>query len=888
MPNFARESHSRIAPIPPKPLPVSSVSIRKRMWKFALGFVATTVSWLSLAVIFGFASLFLLVIVFGSDLPTYDELGDYSPPTISRIFSTEGKLIDEFAAERRLFTPIEEIPDLVINAVISAEDKFFFEHRGYDPIGILKAGIQALQGDRLRGASTISQQVMKNFILSGERSIERKIKEIILAVKLDRSLGKERILELYLNQIFMGQNSYGVTAAAQTYFNKTLDELTIAEAAYLASLPKAPSNYHPTRQYDRALVRRDFVIKEMVENGFISELDGENAWSQDLKTVFSGDYPPFRASLPPRSYFTDEIRRQLSDRFGQKELFEGGLNVRATINPDLQTVAENALRKTLANFDRIQGKWVGTGITLQSLENLEDRLRDLVLPRDINGWHLAVIISFDDNQARIKVEGLDESVERFIPIENIQWVKSDSNGQLERGDRSFKDFLEIGEVVYVTPISSSELEKQVWDLHQIPEVQGAFIAMDTQTARVLSMVGGFSYQYSSFNRATQAYRQPGSAFKPIVYATALDSGFTPASVVFDAPIEIETPEGLWRPSNYTNKFFGAVTLRTGLELSRNLMTIRLAREVGLDKVSDYAVKTGVYDDMPPLIANSLGSKETTLMKLAVAYAMFANGGQRVSPTLVDRVQDREGKTIYLHTQQNCTNCRVRELPRGSLPEIITERPQVINPITAYQVTSMLTGVVENGTGSHYIDTEFPVAGKTGTTNDAKDAWFIGYTPEIVAGCYVGYDNPRSLGRRATGGRLCGVVFNDFIKAIEKTIGTSDFVPPEGGLFVEINRKTGDPVIANEGMDMSQVVAEFFRYGTEPEIGNEYTIDGGFEISTDLEVVEFTDWDKSLTDTDNYTIIPATDGKTVQEGNLIQNDSLEERPSFFSISAGGLY
>ncbi len=863
----------------------SSPSKSRRGWIF--GLVAAIFSWTALALTFVMAGGFAMVTILGSDLPTYDELAEYSPPTISRIFSTEGQLIDEFARERRLFTPIEEIPRLVVEAMISAEDKHYFTHQGYDPLGIVKAGIQALRGERLRGASTITQQVMKNFLLGGERSVERKIKEIILAVKLDQALGKDRVLELYLNQIFMGQNSFGITAAAQTYFNKSLDELTIDEAAYLASLPKAPSTYHPTRQRDRALARRNFVIKEMEENGYITAAEGSQARERELKTVLSGHYDSFRTSLPPRGYFTDEIRRQLSKEFGEKELFEGGLNVRATIEPELQAKAQLALRNTLVRYDRTRGKWVGTGIVVESLDNVNQFLKNLSLPRDIEGWRLAVAYAFEGNKAYVHIEGLEPSSDHFIAQDDIQWVRRDVKGQLADRTRKFEDFLQVGEVVYVSPLVSKGGETRSWDLRQIPDIQGAFVAMDINTARVLSMVGGFSYQHSAFNRATQAYRQPGSAFKPIVYATALDSGYTPASVVFDAPIELETAQGIWRPSNYSNKFFGAVTLRTGIEMSRNLMTIRLAREVGLDKIAEYAQRIGVYDDMPPLLANSLGAKETTLLKLAVAYAMFANGGQRVTPTLVDRVQDREGRTIYLHSQQRCTNCTQKNLPPGQIPEILTDRPQIIDPITAYQITSMLEGVVKRGTAATVIDVNFPVAGKTGTTNEAKDAWFIGFTSDIVAGCYVGFDDPKSLGRRATGSQLCGVAFNDFIKEVGQKLGASDFDVPDGGVFVDISRTSGEPVSSRQPLDEDRTVTEFFRFGSEPEMGRLYTIDGGFQMSADLEIVEFAEWDETIYDRDGRT---ADSGENQSDALSDLNDpaTKNERSSFFSISAGGLY
>ena len=866
----------------PKVKPVRKITLVDR----CLGVLAWGFSEICLGVIFIFIALTGMIVVVGSDLPTFEELENYSPPTISRVFSSEGKLVDEFARERRLFSPIEEIPDLVINAVISAEDKAFFQHQGLDPMGILKAGVQALQGERLRGASTITQQVMKNFLLSRERSLERKLREIILAVKIEKSLGKEKILELYLNEIFMGQNSYGVTAAAQTYFNKSLDQLLIEEAAYLAALPKAPSTYHPVRDQGRAIARRNFVITEMIENNHISIEEGENAKSQGLRSVMSGDYPSFQKSLPPRSYFTDEIRRQLARQFGNEEFFEGGLNIRATIDPSLQEIANVELRKSLEKYDQSLGNWVGTGLNATLQSNGEKNPFEVNLPRDIAGWSLAYISHFEEGKAFITVENHPDNSNNFLARESYQWVRKLNNTRLNEGDRKAKEFLQEGEIIFVSPNKNEDGETVSWDLHQLPEVQGAFIAMDTTTARVLTIVGGFSYQQSSFNRATQAYRQPGSAFKPIVYASALDTGFTPASIVFDAPISLDTPQGIWRPVNYSNKFYGPVPLRTGIEQSRNLMTVRLAKDVGLDHIAQFAEKVGVYDSMPPYLANSLGAMETTLLKLVVSYAIFANGGYKVTPTLVDRVQDKHGKTIYQAGLQVCSNCSTPNLPEGKVPDIFSFNPQIIDPVTAYQITSMLQGVVERGTASRTVKVDFPVAGKTGTTNNAHDVWFIGYTPEIVAGCYIGFDNPRSMGKRATGGSLCAPVFNNFMAQAAEFYGNSDFTVPEGGVFVDVNRFTGE-LVQNEAEEQDGIViAEFFRIGTEPQEGNLRVIDGGFPMASDLPVITFEDWDEGI----YQAVEVATDTRNLDLNDLEGGgtDEQEQRGSFGSISAGGLY
>ena len=784
--------------------------------------------------------------MYGRDLPSHESLAEYTPPTISRIYSGQGRIIDEFAKERRLFAPAETIPDLIKQAFVSAEDKNFYEHDGYDLRGIALAGFDAVRtrGRDVRGASTITQQVMKNFLLGGERKVERKIQEIILASRIEETLDKEGILELYLNEIFLGQNSYGVAAASQTYFNKTLDELVPHEAAMLASLPKAPSQFHPVRRKDRLLQRRNFVLKEMMENGYITEATYEVEREAELKSVQNGDFESFRNELPLRDYFTDEIRRQLSDDFGESEFFTGGLSVRATIDNEMQPIAATALQRQLESYDRSQGIWHGTGKTI-SVDQLGDEitwrkaLSHVRIARDIrleNEWYPAVVLEVGQNEARLGIEGVEEDEDgHWVPAKDVQWARKRlSDGSLAKKARVAGDLVAAGEVVHVRRMTADNDASFIhWTLRQVPKVQGGFVAMDVDTGRVIAMQGGFSYQASVFNRATQAKRQPGSSFKPFVYAAALDSDYTPATIVVDAPIEINTPQGLWRPRNSSDKFYGPTPLRTGIEQSRNLMTIRLAEEVGMDTVAKYAESFGVYNNMGRFLANSLGSEETTLYQMVAAYAMFANGGERVQPTLVDRVQDRYGKTIYRHDERACDECKVASLEPGFSPRIISNRERVMDPITAYQLTSMMTGVVKRGTARKTVNLSVPTAGKTGTTNDAKDVWFVGFTKNIAAGCFIGYDTPKSLGRGASGGGMCGPVFNTFMKEATKKYGGGDFDVPPGGFFLKIDRFTGARLSDDATGD--NVVAEYFRDGEEPVFG--IVFDGGFAMGADLPLFE---------------------------------------------------
>jgi penicillin-binding protein 1A len=828
--------------------------------RFILSFFGAIFSLVTLGVFMVALTIGGVFWMYGRDLPSHESLAQYKPPTISRIYSGEGHLIDEFAKERRLFTPSEEIPDLVKQAFISAEDKNFYTHQGYDIRGIAAAGFEAVRsrGQNVRGASTITQQVMKNFLLSGDRKAERKIKEIILAARLEDTLDKEQILELYMNEIFLGQNSYGVTAAAQTYFNKTLQELAPHEAAFLASLPKAPSDYHPVRRKDRLQARRDFVLKEMYENGYIDQATYEVEVAQPLRSVQNGDFESFRTALPPRDYFTDEIRRQLSEDFGEGEFFTGGFTVRASIDEQMQVEAAEALRTALQKYDRGRGLWRGTEQTIPT-EALGDEaswreaLRNAEVSRDVDlggRWYPAVVLTVADQSLTVGVENNEGT--GTVPRSDIKWMKG-----------NFKDNFTVGDVVLVRKAE----EGDSWSLRQVPEVQGGFVAMDVNSGRVLAMQGGFSYQDSVFNRATQAQRQPGSSFKPFVYAAALDSGYSPATIVVDAPIEVNTPQGLWRPKNSSNKFYGPTPLRTGIERSRNLMTIRLAQEVSMPVVAGYAERFGVYDHMGPFLANSLGSEETTLYKMVAAYAMFANGGERVEPTLVDRIQDRYGETIYRHDDRDCVNCNSANIAPNAAPTIVTNREQVMDAITAYQLTSMMKGVVDRGTASRTVNLPVPTAGKTGTTNDAKDVWFVGFTSNIVAGCYIGYDRPRALGRGASGGGMCGPVFQSFMEEAVKEYGGGPFDVPPGGHFIKIDRFTGGRLPDNASGEY--VVAEYFRDGAEPIFGLAY--DGGFAMGSDLPLFD--------------EVQQSGQQVTTSTG---QTTTVGPKANFGTVSSGGLY
>lgn len=857
------------------------------MVRFILSVLGAFFSWAVTALAFAGLLIAGVFWIYGRDLPDYDYLAKYSPKTISRIYSGEGRLMDEFATERRIFAPIDQIPDLVKEAFISAEDKNFYTHQGFDARGMLAAGFEAIRsrGKNVRGASTIPQQVAKNFLLNGDRTAERKIKELILATRLVKALPKDKILELYLNEIDLGQRSFGVAAAAQTYFNKTLAELEPQEAAYLAALPKSPGKgLHPVRDREAATERRNFVLREMFENGYLDKAAFEKAKSAPLLSVQGGDYPSFKGSLPPRDYFTDEIRRQLSKSFGEEEFFGGGLTIRATEEPDMQAAAADALQTALEKFDRSKGVWRGTGQTLTQDQLASDKdwraaLAALQVPRDVPGWFPAVVLELTDKGARLGVEGIEPSAEGvWITSEDVSWArKREADGTLGNKAKSPADLVAVGDVVLVTQLANEDGTPKRWSLRQVPEVQGGFMAMDVNTGRVIAMQGGFSYQSSVFNRATQAQRQPGSSFKPFVYAAALDSGFSPATIIVDAPIEVNTPQGLWRPKNASDKFYGPTPMRTGIEQSRNLMTVRIAQEIGMELVASYAEKFGVYDHLEPFLANALGAQETTLYKMVAAYAMFANGGERVEPTLVDRVQDRNGHTVYRHDQRTCSDCSDAQLPEGAAPALSSNRERVMDAITAYQLTSMMQGVVIRGSGSG-VHLPVPIGGKTGTTNDAKDVWFIGFSSNLVAGCYMGYDEPRTMGEGAYGGTLCVPVFQAFMEKAIKKYGGAEFRIPPGGHFIKINRFSGERLSDDAEGDFVQ--AEYFRDGEETLFGLDTLIDGGFAMGQNLPL--YTNGEYG-----------GDEGNVGQQTSTVTNSDGEtkiipKKADFGTLSSGGLY
>ncbi len=765
------------------------------------------------------------------DLPDYEVLNSYAPPVTTRVHAGNGALMAEYARERRLYLPIQAIPDRVKAAFLSAEDKNFYQHPGIDMTGLFRAIVVNLQnmgsGRRPVGASTITQQVAKNFLLSADQTIDRKVKEAILSFRIEQAYSKDRILELYLNEIFFGLNSYGIAGAALTYFDKSVTELTIAETAYLAALPKGPSNYHPFRRTEAAIERRNWVIDRMVENGYVSQSDGAEAKAQPL-----GVTPRHRGTyLFASDYFSEEVRRQIIERYGDNALYEGGLSVRTSLDPRIQVAARKALQHGLLTYDErrgfhgpietigIGGDW---GVELAKVEAFSD----------VPEWKLAVVLAVDDGGADIGLQPskeasgkvVEQRVTGRIEAENMKWAYRSAKGDRKTA-RSPAGVFNVGDVVYVEPIDGG-----TYRLRQPPKAQGGLVAMDPHTGRVLAMVGGFSYGQSEFNRATQAMRQPGSSFKPFVYAAALDNGYTPASVIMDAPIEIVAGGQVWRPQNYGGGAAGPSTLRLGIERSRNLMTVRLAQDMGMNLVAEYAERFGIYDKMYPVLAMSLGSGETTVMRMVSAYAVLANGGKQIKPSLIDRIQDRYGKTIFRHEERTCENCNAGDWQNQEEPELVDNREQVLDPMTAYQITSMMEGVVTRGTAAGKIKLDRPTAGKTGTTNDEKDAWFVGYTPDLVAGLYIGFDNPAPLGRGATGGSLSAPIFNEFMQAALEGTRPTKFIVPEGMQFIAVNRKTGMQAYAGE----PDTIMEAFKPGTGP--ADVFSVIGGEEYASPEEIL----------------------------------------------------
>ncbi|MGZ6007817.1 MAG: penicillin-binding protein 1A [Rhizomicrobium sp.] len=691
------------------------------------------------------------------DLPSVEALRDYQPPVTTRVYAGDGTLLGEYARERRIFVPIAFVPKLVTEAFTSAEDKNFYTHPGIDPSGIMRAALKDIvnvfQHKRLEGASTITQQVAKNFLLNSDVKFSRKIREAILAIRIDATYPKSKILELYLNEIYLGENSYGVAAAALNYFGKSLDELDVAEVAFLAALPKAPSAYDPARNHQAALDRRNWVIGQMRENGYITCEQEQAAIAEPLITQTRA----IGSQTEDADYFVEEVRRQLYARYGEQALYDGGLQVRSTLDTTLQNYAVNALRAGLVRYDRRHG-WRGAISNIHIAGNWKDTLAAAENQSGIDSWRIAVVLSFNDKSTEI---GLGDGSTGTIPFTELSWARKElRNATVGAAPTKPEDVLKIGDVVYVEPVDKNHN----FGLRQVPEVNGGIVSMDPHTGRVLAMSGGFSYASSQFDRAFQAMRQPGSSFKPYVYAAALDNGYTPVSKVLDAPFEMIDGTGkLWRPKNFEKHYLGMTTLRRGIELSRNLMTIRLAQAVGMDKVVQYPERFGVYDHLAPFLSNSIGSAETTLLKQVTGYSVFVNGGKKVIPSLIDRIQDRNGKTIWRHDSRACDGCDSVDWRGQSEPMLADTREQVLDPQTSYQIVSLLEGVVLRGTGRSVLAVGKPLAGKTGTSNESKDVWFVGFAPDLVCGVYVGFDNPRTLGGIEQGATVAAPIFRDFMK-----------------------------------------------------------------------------------------------------------------------------
>jgi len=790
------------------------------------------------AAVLGMAGLIaasIYVVRVTDDLPDYRQLAAYEPPIMSRVHAGDGRLIAEFAREQRVFVPIDNFPPVLINAVLSAEDKNFYEHGGVDVMGMARGGLRSLwdiargSGAPLQSGSTITQQVAKNFLFSSEQRIERKVREIVIARRMERAFTKDEILELYMNEIYLGARAYGMAAAALNYFGKSLDELELHEAAYLAALPKAPSNYHPERRTEAALGRRNWVLRRMYVNGFISEAEMRDAQVMPLITSERLEGDEYLAA----EYFVEQVRRQVFDRYGEDQLYDGGLSIRTTLDTTMQQTARTALRRGLETYDQRRG-WRGPLATIEIAGEWAPALEAVAAPADLDAeWTKAVVLSMSRESAQL---GLADGSEARLPLSGMSWARRfsrDEDGFPQRGPEPSRpaDVVSVGDVILVEPMLNDWTPPENADeetinrpaeddyaLRQAPAVNGAVLALDPYTGRVLAMVGGYSFQQSQFNRAVQARRQPGSSFKPFVYAAAMDNGYTPASMILDAPFAAsgDAEMRFYRPQNYSEEFYGPSTLRLGLELSRNVMTVRLAQEMGMQPIVEAGERFGIYDDLQPTLAMALGAGETSLLRLVSAYSALVNGGRLVEPTLLDRVQDRSGRTIYVHDPRACARCDVEawDPQTVSEPELPLLGEDVIDPATAYQIVHMLEGAVERGTGTALRYLNRPLAGKTGTTNDFRDAWFVGFSPDLIVGAYVGYDTPLPLGSGEAGGRVAAPIVASFLEPALESYPVSPFRVPEGVRLAPIDRRTGEPsVIGRAG-----TILEAFKPGTEPRRG----------------------------------------------------------------------
>lgn len=761
-----------------------------------------------LSTCFFFAVIAFIIVItsvwqISQELPEYRQLEKYEPAVTTRLYAGDGQVMMEYAAEKRLFVPEDKIPERVKQAFISAEDKGFYNHFGVDFIGILRAVLTNVKhlgsGRRPSGASTITQQVAKNFLLSSELSYKRKIKEALLAIRIEQAFSKKHILELYLNEIYLGNRSYGVAAAAMNYFGKALDELTLEEAAYLAALPKGPNNYNPHTKYDAAVGRRNWVIDRMQEDGYVTEDEASAAKAKPLEVVSS------RGELVKYAqYFSEDVRRQVKNKFGEDALYEGGLLIRTTLNPRLQAIAAKAFDKEIDNYDHRHG-WRGALQNIPLQDGWQETFKSIKKPagsKDV--WQLAIVKEVSGAKADIE---LQDASEGEIPLGVLAWARKNLRNQSVGGQpQKVSDVLNVGDVVLVEKIdakdtSARKMAENSYYLRQLPNVEGALIALDPHTGKILAMVGGYSFQKSQYNRATQARRQTGSAFKPIVYLTALENGYEPTDLILDAPFVLDQGKGqpVWKPVNYSKKFYGLMTLRQGIEKSRNLMTVRLAQDVGMDKVSATAKKMGVNPNLPHLLSMSLGAGETKLINMASAYGILVNGGKKVEPYLIERIQDRKGITIYKHDTRECENCSPDKWEDQPVPQLSDMREQIVDPLSAYQMVSILEGVVQYGTGGRLRSLGKHIAGKTGTTNRNQDAWFVGFSPDLVVAVYVGFDEPRSLGRYETGAAAALPIFHDFMKEALEGQADVPFRIPSGIKLVRVNHNTGKPATPNDNV-----------------------------------------------------------------------------------------
>jgi penicillin-binding protein 1A len=770
-----------------------------------------------------FGGILYIFYHYGRDLPDYQVLAHYEPPVATRVYAANGQLIAQYAREDRLFLPVSAMPKNVINAFLVAEDKNFYHHGGVDFTGIARAALFDLRhlgtDRRPVGASTITQQVAKNFLLTNEVSIERKIKEAILAFRIERAFSKNQILELYLNEIYLGMGSYGVASASEAYFDKPLNELTLPEAAYLAALPKAPNNYNPFYHEAAALDRRNWVIGRLHEEGYITAEEAKAAQAEPLGVKKKSDTLTVTAA-----YFTEEVRRFLADRYGTDMLYDGGLQVFTTLDPKLQAYAEKSLRNGLIAYDQTHG-WRGP-IRKIRVDAWQEDLNVLNVPLGVPTWRLAAVLDVADDHAVI---GLRDGTTGTIPFEQMKWARKNLPDQrFGLPPKSVSDVLEKGDVIAVEKVKDDAAD-ETYALRQVPDVGGALVALDPHSGRVRALVGGFDYDSSQFNRATQAQRQPGSAFKPFVYAAALEDGFTPSSLVLDAPFVLDQGPGLpkWKPDNYSHDYYGPSTLRRGIEKSRNLMTVRLAQNIGMDRVVDISRRFGIDDHLQPLLSMSLGAGETTVLKLANAYGMLDNGGKKITPALIERIQDRRGRTIYKRDTRPCPGCSnvAWQGPTTREPMLTDDRERVLEATVAYQITSMMEGVIERGTGVGARSIGKPVAGKTGTSDDAFDAWFMGYSPNLVCGVFVGFDQPRTLGPNEQGATVAVPIFRDFMTEALSDQPSVPFAVPPGIRLVRVNHDTGRPAKPGD----TNVILEAFRTDMKVSRPDRSVLDGSSEV-----------------------------------------------------------